>query len=452
MKIQVEGECSETIPEVEATLRELGYEPVAPGDEGACLRAWVAAGGAAEPTATGDDCPLLLIVDDDDSTRLRRLLLGGASDWLVWPRDRGLLGERLSVLRRRLGSGSIHAESLAHEINNPLTYVLANLEHVLATVEARDSDGLGPPIRDAIQGVEQIRSILQGVRSFGERRGDPLPSVELAPVVEGSLKILAERMQKVAQVRHEPGSIPQVLANEAQLRQVLLNLLTNALQSLPDRPREQNRITVSSRCHPEGVAIEVMDNGVGIDPRLLPRIFDAFFTTKKAQQGTGLGLSISTRLIMAMGGRIEADSVPGKGTTFRVILKAGQPAPSTSRQRLLLIEDEPLVVSLLQRLLSDRYDIAATDDAVEALGWLDAGQRFDAILSDMMLPGMSGMEFFRHLQARHPPLASRTGFITGGAFSDEARDFLVANRDRLLEKPFTTSSLKNFVTGLLRSS
>lgn len=452
MKIRVEGQCATIVSEVEETLRGLGYDPVPAMGDTAALRAFVSVGDTSLPPAGDGEGPLLLIIDRDDPSLIQKLLLAGVSDWLLWPRDRHLLGERLSVLRRRLGSDAILAAGLAHEINNPLTWVLANLEHLHTRIDP-DDPILAPPIRDALQGLEQIRAILQGVRAYTQRGEGAIEAVEVRPLLESALRILGERLHPVVTLHCSWDSLPRVLANQAQLRQVLLNLLTNALQALPDRPREENRIEVAGRPHPEGAAIEIRDNGVGIDPRILPRIFDAFFTTKKASQGTGLGLSISVRMVMAMGGRIEVESQPGSGTTFRVILQTGAPAlpaeaHGSGRCRLLLLEDEPLVVSLMQRLLADRYDIEATSDATEALSWLESGRRFDVILSDMMLPGMKGMEFFQRLEDEHPSLAPRTGFITGGTFSDETTRFLHLHRDRVLEKPFTASALKSFVRSL----
>lgn len=446
MKIRVEGDCAVVVSEVEDTVRRLGYDPVATTDSSAALGAYVSMGEPVLPASLAGG-PLLVITDRNDPASIRRLLLAGVSDWLLWPRDRELLGERLSVLRRRLGAGTIIATSLAHEISNPLTWVLANLEHALSSLPPDDVT-LGSPIRDALLGVEQIQAILQGLRSYTQHSKDALTGVELGPVLEGVVRMLGDGLRRSATLHCEWTALPTVLIHEAELRQVLLNLITNALQAFPDRPREENRVGIVSRAHPEGIAIEITDNGVGIDPRILPRIFDPFFTTKRASQGTGLGLSISTRMVMAMGGRIEAESEQGVGTTFRVILRTADLPRARTRSRILLLEDEPLVVSLLQRLLSDRYDIESTPDAVEALSWLEAGKHFDVILSDLMLPGMDGMEFFQRLVEDHPSLVPRTGFITGGAFTDQARHFLADHDTRLLEKPFTAASLRNFVQSL----
>jgi CheY-like chemotaxis protein len=197
-------------------------------------------------------------------------------------------------------------------------------------------------------------------------------------------------------------------------------------------------------------------------PEVLSRIFEPFFTTKPVGVGTGLGLSICHSYVQAMGGEIHVQSEPGRGTTFEVLLpaapEASRPAsaerpqrvvPSRDRGRLLLIDDEPMILSALERVLAAEHDIVALPSAKEALERLRSGERFELILCDVMMPEMTGMELHATLAQEAPALAERMVFLTGGAFTPAAREFLETSRRPWLDKPFEPGPLRARVHALL---
>jgi CheY-like chemotaxis protein len=203
----------------------------------------------------------------------------------------------------------------------------------------------------------------------------------------------------------------------------------------------------------------VKDSGAGIPQRLLGRIFDPFFTTKAPGIGTGLGLSICHSIVTSMGGRIEVESAPGQGTTFRVLLpptadlpaappKAPPPA-KVARGKLLVVDDEPLVGLALKRALQREHDVTVLQSGRVALERLRAGEQYDALVSDLLMPDCTGMELYEAVAALSPALAERTIFLTGGAFTEGAREFLARPGIRSLEKPFDVDLLRAAVRELV---
>jgi CheY-like chemotaxis protein len=258
------------------------------------------------------------------------------------------------------------------------------------------------------------------------------------------------------------GSVPEVEGNEARLGQVFLNLIVNAAQSLPPGQAEQNEIRVTTSVEGERVIIEVSDTGVGIPPQVIGRIFDAFFTTKAVGVGTGLGLAICQRIVTDMGGTLTVDSELGKGTTFRVSLPIADKkereliAPTAQspvvgrRGRILVVDDEELVLRSVRRILSHEHDVVAMVSAEEALAVCAGGENFDLILCDLMMPDMTGMDFHRELSLVSPEQADRMIFITGGAFTEKARAFLSETPKEHIEKPFYSANLRAIVQRYLR--
>jgi CheY-like chemotaxis protein/anti-sigma regulatory factor (Ser/Thr protein kinase) len=257
--------------------------------------------------------------------------------------------------------------------------------------------------------------------------------------------------------------VPPVDANESHIGQVILNLIVNAAQSIPEGHAGENQIRVGTRTSDRGgVVIEVADTGSGIAPENLARIFDPFFSTKPAGVGTGLGLAICKRIVDELGGQIEVESEVGKGTTFRVLLPAASarrglagartvPPLYVVRGRVLVVDDDAAIGRSLARSLSEHHEIFVTTQGEEALQWIVAGERFDAILSDLMMPDMSGMELHRELQTIAPDHAERMIFLTGGAFTPAARAFLDGVANPRIEKPMELTNLLAIIAGLLRS-
>jgi CheY-like chemotaxis protein len=227
--------------------------------------------------------------------------------------------------------------------------------------------------------------------------------------------------------------------------------------------RTDNVVRVALRREDEThVALEVSDNGHGIPPEILGRIFDPFFTTKPVGIGTGLGLSICHSIVASMGGRILVDST-ARGTSFRVIFPihvetdGARRSPPLSgatrispRAKVLVIDDEVGIATTIRELLSPIHDVTAVSSAQAALDLIEGGASYDVILCDLMMPAVSGMALFEHIRESRPGLERRIVFMTGGAFTQGAADFLAAVPNRRLEKPFSLTMLEELIETMLR--
>jgi CheY-like chemotaxis protein len=207
--------------------------------------------------------------------------------------------------------------------------------------------------------------------------------------------------------------------------------------------------------------VEIHDTGAGIPPAVMSRIFDAFFTTKPVGLGTGLGLAICHRIVTSYGGEISVESQVGNGSVFRIAFPAVQAevttiAPSETepvrgrRGRVLVVDDEQLLCTTIQRVLEAEHAVTAVMAAKEALRLVSAGERYDLILCDLMMPEMTGMDLHRELLQVAPDQAQKLVFMTGGAFTDNARRFLAEVPNRSIEKPFKARRLRQMVQGLLQ--
>jgi CheY-like chemotaxis protein len=254
-----------------------------------------------------------------------------------------------------------------------------------------------------------------------------------------------------------------VIGNEARIGQVLLNLLVNAAQAIPEGRADDNRIHLHAFVQGAQVIIEVSDTGTGMTPDVQRRLFTPFFTTKPVGVGTGLGLSVCQRIISQHGGTISVTSRAGKGTTFRVSLPAAldaeipdeaepQSVPMRARRRgrVLIVDDEPMIGHLVRRALGTEHDVTALTSAVEALDRIRSGERYDVILSDLMMPRMTGMDFYSALGDVAPDLVERIIFLTGGSFTPRARTFLEEAPNVRLEKPFDVPALRAVVNEHVR--
>ncbi|RKH38208.1 ATP-binding protein [Corallococcus sicarius] len=392
---------------------------------------------------------------------------------------------RLETQRRlaeRMTSVGTLAAGVAHEINNPLSYVTSNLAYLWErvaqpVVPTEQLEELRQVVAEALEGAGRVRSIVRDLRTFSRAEEESHGPVDVLRAVDGALKLMRDELQHRARLTCELEPVAAVHGNEGRLGQVVMHLLMNALQAFGERPLEENALRLRVRPGREGhVLIEVEDNGQGMALDVRQRIFDPFFTTRSPKGGTGLGLSICLTLVHAMGGHIEVASEQGQGSLFRVELPAlmaqveaaippaeaapvaapageAPPPPATratrNLRRLLLIDDEPAVGSAVARLLRNLYEVHVLQDAREALKRLSHGERFDAILCDLMMPGMSGMDFLVELERLAPELAPRTGLMTGGV-NPQAREFVGRRAKELLEKPFERDQLCTFVETLMQ--
>jgi PAS domain S-box-containing protein len=365
------------------------------------------------------------------------------------------------VFADRMAAVGTLAAGVAHEINNPLSFVVANVSTALEQIRAMSGPLSAPLLElqkmlvDARAGAERVTKIVRGLKTFSRSDEERPHLVDLVPVLELSIGMAVNQIRQSASLVTEFGAVPLVEADDAQLGQVFVNLLMNAAQAFPDGNEKGNEIHVVTSTDAEGRAVvEVKDTGSGIPPALLGRIFDPFFTTKPIGSGTGLGLSITHNIVTGMGGDISVESVLGKGTSFRLVLppsrSSATPAPevsgstesaSTRRGAILVVDDEPDVCVAIGRVLG-QHDVTIANDARTALELMATGKVFDLVLSDLMMPNMSGMALFRAILEQYPALAARVVFITGGAFTPEAHAFLDSVSNERLAKPFNSEQLR----------
>ncbi len=294
---------------------------------------------------------------------------------------------------------------------------------------------------------------------FSRPDDDTRDALDIHGVLESAVRMARNELGQRARVVLDLQSVPPIMGNEGRLGQVFLNLIVNAAHAIPEGKAAQNTITLRTRSEGQMVVVEVEDTGTGIPPDILPRIFDAFFTTKPVGVGTGLGLAICHRLLTAMNGRVDVESQVGVGTTFRVFLpraRTGQtretpvvaplPAapPVTSKASVLVVEDESALGRVLARLLTP-HRVTAVSRARDALALIRRDERFDVVLCDLMMPEMTGMDFYAELSTLDPALAQRVVFMTGGAFTNQARTFLETVSNVRLDKPLDTARLRRLV-------
>jgi signal transduction histidine kinase len=378
--------------------------------------------------------------------------------------------EQLLISDRMASVGTL-AAGVAHEINNPLAAICANIElagDALGTLArepgmASRLDEVIDELRDARDAAERVRHIIRDLRIFSrapdeERRGP----VDVRQVLESSVRMAWNEIRHRAKLIKEYGDVPPVEANEARLGQVFLNLVVNAAQAIPEGDASHNVVRVATRVEGDRVLIEVRDTGAGIAPEHLSRIFDAFFTTKPMGVGTGLGLSICHRIVQGLGGEIHVDSAPGKGTTVRVSLPPAsddgaeveepplQPTSASRRGRVLIVDDELTFAKAVARHLRLEHEVELTGSAGDALRRVREGERFDVIVCDLMMPQMTGMELHAELVRLAPELAGRMVFVTGGAFTPGARAFLDNVPNQRLEKPFDAQQLRAVLNDRIR--
>jgi PAS domain S-box-containing protein len=368
------------------------------------------------------------------------------------------LRARLAIADRMASVGTL-AAGLAHEINNPLTAVIANLEFTARTLAQYGLDATEngretlDALQDAADAALRVQCIVRDLKLFSRPDEQKKGAVDVRRAIDSTLRMVAPEIRHRARLVKAYGATPTVDANESQLGQVFLNLLVNAAQAIPEGNAERNEIRVITRAEEDRVIIEISDSGCGIPHEKVPRIFEAFYTTKPIGVGTGLGLPICQGIVHAMGGEISVDSTVGVGSTFSVSLPAGviaqnerpitKPIADTGpRARVLVIDDEAVVGRAIKVILKSHHDVSVVTDARDAMALLvDRKERFDVILCDLMMPQLTGMDFHAEVSRVVPEMAPKIIFMSGGAFTPRARAFLDDVPNVRITKPFDPRSL-----------
>jgi PAS domain S-box-containing protein len=382
------------------------------------------------------------------------------------------------LLADRLATVGTLAVGVAHEINNPLSWVVGNLgllaDEFDNQVRMREQPGHDPAavassrarVRELLgraqEGTERVRRIVRDLVRFGRSDDGEGQPVDVHGLLDSAIEIADVQLRHRARLSRDYRSTHYVRGSEARLGQVFLNLLVNAAQAIePGAPR-QNYVSISTRDLDDGrVEVAITDTGCGMPEHVAKRIFEPFFTTKPAGEGTGIGLAISNDIVASFGGEILVESEIGRGTTFRVRLRqayddessspstravredSGQRSRASSGMRVLIVDDEPLIREMVCDALS-QHEVSAVATGREALAEILA-KDWDLILCDMILPELSGLDLYRELEQRRPEVLDKLVFMTGGEFSNKGPRLPSGSRVRRLEKPFSIKSLRALV-------
>jgi PAS domain S-box-containing protein len=380
--------------------------------------------------------------------------------------DARVLRERVAYADRLSSLGSL-AAGVAHAVNNPLVSVAAGLRVLQEELERCALDPRRVPekapelrqaIADAVAGAERVREVVRGLQLFSApRAGGSREHIDPRAELGAALDLTRNAISQRARLTVDLGAgLPRVLAAPGELGQAFVNLLMNAADAIPEGQAVEHEVRVVARASAGRVFVEVTDTGIGIRPEHLPKIFEPY--SDRTSISPGLGLSVCHGVVTAAGGTLDVVSAPGRGSTFRVTLPAAPPATpavtasvSPPRGRVLVIDDDPLVGRSMARLLQGVHEVTVLTSPAEALARLSRGERWHAILCDLMMPELSGMDVEERLTAVAPDVVANIVYLTGGAFTDRARQFLAAGRP-YLEKPVEAQALRARVAELVKRS
>jgi PAS domain S-box-containing protein len=380
----------------------------------------------------------------------------------------------------RLANMGLIAAGVAHEINNPLAYALMNLESVadelpqlagaLRRLPALELDPALRPapfedllerVREALEGTRRIKEVVRGLGTFSRIEESEAAPVDLHHPIAHAISMARNEIRYRARLVQDLQPVPPVLASDGKLAQVFLNLIINAAHAIDEGDVERNQILIRTWSEGGRVLAEVSDTGHGIPEEHRARIFEPFFTTKGIGMGSGLGLAICRNIVHGLGGELRFQSTLGQGTCFVVDLpplpgnwgSGGPPATASAtpatRGRILVVDDERGIRAAVTRLLGRDHEVVSAASGEEAKLLLERDQRFDLLFFDLMMPELSGMELYAWLKEQNAALADQVVFITGGAFTPRARQFLSGVENLRVEKPFDVTSFKKMAGELV---
>jgi CheY-like chemotaxis protein len=315
---------------------------------------------------------------------------------------------------------------------------------------------------EANEGARRVQRIVADLKTLARQGDDRVEPIDVEHTLNWAIGVTMAEIRHRARLVKNVEAVSAVRGDEARLGQVFVNVLLNAAQAIEPGNASGNEIIVNARERDGRVMVEVLDTGGGIPEQNLTKIFDPFFTTKPRGIGTGLGLSICHEIVASMRGTLTAANRAGRGAQFVVEIPAlsayqtatalGQRLKKTSKPplrsaRILIIDDETLAAKALGRMLREhKVDIA--DHAPTGLK-LALENQYDVIFCDLMMPELSGMAVHAAVEKEKPQVAERMVFITGGTFTEEARDFAAHYGARCLFKPFDATLVRGAIERLL---
>jgi two-component system NtrC family sensor kinase len=373
-----------------------------------------------------------------------------------------LLQERLMQSEKMASVGQL-VSGVAHELNNPLTGIMGFAQLLLT----RELDDRSRHEVETIQGeAERAAKIVQNLLSFARRRKAEKELVNLNTLLERVLELRSYdlRLKNITLDLELDPQLPRTMLDPDQIQQVFFNIITNAEHAMLEA-HGQGHLIVRSSVAGGYLRLSFTDDGPGLAPENLRRVFDPFFTTKKVGEGTGLGLTIAYGIIEDHGGRIRAESRPGKGATFivdlpvvqgpeqRPVVEEKEAAPSEVGARsILVVDDESSIQALLRDVLNmDGHQVDVASSGAEALRCM-FDRQYDLIITDIKMPEMSGQEFYRQVREIDREQAGRMVFITGDTVNVATRQFLQRVSNPCLVKPFKVEEIREVVERQLRQA
>jgi PAS domain S-box-containing protein len=332
---------------------------------------------------------------------------------------------------------------VSHEINNPLAALLPSLKFIEEEIAAMETKPPTPEqlaeikqaLADSNEGASRIRSIVAGMRTFAHPEQNRGELLRVEDVLEAPISLVTNEARYKARIETSYGKTKEIVVDRMPLSQAFLNILLNAAQAIEGNDPTRNWIKITTYADADGVSVEISNSGPHIPPNVLGKLFEPFFTTKRVGEGVGLGLSLALATVKRHGGVIVPSSERGQPTKFKVWLPADTGVPRAAPadaprpvahprpSRILLVDDDRIVRSSLQRVLELRHVVVAASSGERALELL-AERSYDLVLCDLIMPGVDGMRVYAETRLRSRDQADRFVFLTGGTNSVEAREFL----------------------------
>jgi two-component system, cell cycle sensor histidine kinase and response regulator CckA len=357
----------------------------------------------------------------------------------------------------RLATLGMLAGGMSHAINNPLSYVLLDLEQLeqLLPRTAREPELLPEAamrLKEAHQGAERIAAVVKRMRTFSRVDDQTRGPVDVKHVLEAAVEMVGNEIRHRGTLMMSCGEVAPVFGNPARLEQIFLNLLVQAAQALPEsgEPGEV-RLTVA----PDGLSRVLVE--VCCD---LPEAAQPPEPQASRADLARISLAVCRSLVSSAGGELRVETHDPRASCFRVWLPtAGQvwsepPPPidrhssqpaAGARAAVMVIDDDQGVCDALRLMLEDEHDVTCCASAQQALELIGGGQDFDIVFCDLMMPDAGGEELFERLRSQRPGLERKLVFMTGGAFTPEAVQFLARVPNPRIEKPFDLAGLKKLV-------
>lgn len=363
------------------------------------------------------------------------------------------------IEQQRLAALGRMAAGVGHEINNPLQYLHFSLEELRTQAQAAENTELLRVVEQSFEGVERIRQVVEDLRTYVRPGSAALTRLDLRDVVRAALRVGAPQWREDITLDTQLDEVPLVQGHEGRLVQVVLNPLVNAVQAMRSTTSVgRSTLTIRTSTTTGGWArIEVCDEGPGFSDDVKTRLGEPYVTTRASDGGTGLGLFVSRGIVEAHGGTMHFENSSSGGALVRIELPpaaapsvslstppsghATTPASTAAPLRVLLVEDDvDALRALLRGLQAEQITAIGYTNGRDAIEWLEHNA-VDVVVTDLMMPGMSGWEFAAELAQRYPRLRERLVVLTGGASTPEAEAFARSGTVLVLDKPIGRRAL-----------